>query len=205
MIEGLALVVACIAGIVSIIAIFVADRRADAAEAAAKKANKLAEDANRVAELALAEAAKANQIAEDANKLSEDSNAIVRKQAAQQADPSHIEWVAEWDKKTAEVTLRNTGRHVARNVTVLVQGNKVDHLSEGHDDVPRNGELVIAFPELIEHRREYLELRNRQLADAGRRGIIILPKGWARKLTIDIRWDYESGKPGVQTIELTAR
>lgn len=164
-------------------------------------ANSKAEKANKIAKDALAEAVKANEIAEDANQLSEDANTLVKRQALQQSDPSHVDWAADWDQERLELILTNTGRDTALNVSVLIKGKQVDRLSDRHGDVPRGEKVVVAFPEFADQRREHSIAERDRVARYAAADIFSAYRPWRRILTIDVRWLYQSRKPGAQVIE----
>lgn len=168
-------------------------------------ANGKAKQANKIAHEALTEAVKANEIAENANKLSEDANTLIKRQALQQADPSHIEWVSEWDEEGNSLTLTNTGRDPALNVTVLIKGKKVDRLSDGHSEVSRGEKVTITFPEFVDQRREHNIAMRDRVSRGAAQGIVMVPRYWGDRLTIDVRWLHQSGKPGSQVIDQRVR
>lgn len=168
-------------------------------------AHSKAKEANKIAKSAVEEAMKANEIAEDANKLSEDANTLVKRQVLQQADPSHVEWLSEWDEEGLILTVTNTGRDTAHNVSVLVKGKNVDRLSDGHGDIPRGQKLEIPFPEFREERREHNLAQQDAIARLSAGGIGTAFRPWKRTLTVDVRWIYQSGKPGSEILEQRIR
>lgn len=168
-------------------------------------ANGKAEKANKIAGDALDEAVEANKIAEDANRLSEHANTLIERQALQQSDPAHVEWMSQWDQETNTLTITNTGRDTAHNATLLITGDDVDRLSDGNTDVARGENLAITFPEFNDERRERNITERARIAKLDAAGIVSFSRPWKNTLTIDIRWLYKSGKPGHQIIEHSIR
>lgn len=171
----------------------------------AKDANDDAKRANELAARALAQADKANDIAEHANALSEEANEIIRRQAAQQSDPAHIDWTVEWEKDSASLIVTNTGRDTAYDVSVLIQGAEVDELIKRENPEPRNASFQVPLPQIAERRAKREAERLRDYESARASGIVIIGSQFSVKLAVDIRWATEFGKPGVERFELKAR
>lgn len=172
------------------------------ANSRAKKANRIAQHANQLAAEAVGQAREANQIAENANHLSEEANTLIRRQAAQLADPAHIEWHAEWDAERTELVVTNTGRDEALNVSVLVKGYDIDHLEQWPSPVSRGEQVSIAFPEIRQRRLDSEAAIAKRRAEARAAGDVHWPTlPFFVKVRIDVRWRTEVGRPEHQVIE----
>lgn len=193
--EWVAIAVSLVVGVAGFGFSFLSDRRARAAQALAKRANEIAADA-------VARAAEANEIAEHANGLSADANSIAQAQADQQADPSHIEWRAKWDKEGSLARITNHGRDVARSVSVIVDPKALGEVIRVAEDVPRGGGVVVPFPEVPEKRAQYERTRKEGQNRARSNGVIMITTPYGRGVEFDVRWISPSGKPGQQTVKL---
>ena len=196
--EWLAIISSGVVGVAGLVAAALANRRA-------KQSNEIAERANQLAADALGKAAEANQIAENANALSGEANTIARTQAAQQADPSHVEWRAHWDEEALAVVLTNTGRDLADDVFVIVRGRQIGELVETDGPVGRSGEVLVPFPEVPEQRVEHERSEAAWRAEVRREGLLILHRPIGSTYTFEIHWRSEFGKPCEQTLKLHVR
>lgn len=168
----------------------------------AKKANEIAQHSNKIAENALGEAKKANRIAENANKLSDDANKVIALQAAQQVENWHVDWDGQWDGDRAEIVLVNNGRDTAHNVSVLIRSKGVNELRDRQGDIPRLGELRLAFPQFVEERirqnRAAVQIQQPALDS----GIVSPPQLYRRTLVLLIRWTSNLGNPGEKILNI---
>lgn len=175
------------------------------ANSRAKKANRLAEVANEIAADAVRQAGESNNTAQHANGLSEQANTIAQRQAAQQADPSHIEWEAKFDSEASVLRVTNRGRDAAVNTSVIFERDGVEELVRGDDLIPRGGELLIPFPEIPERREKHRSDRTADRDRGGRDGIFVMTLPFGFTVSLDVRWVSELGKPGQQTVQCLVR
>jgi hypothetical protein len=94
-----------------------------------KKANSLAETANKTARESLDTAVEANRLSEKANKLAEDANTISDRALTATTDNLIYDWQIQIDDSSRTVTIRNGSPHDAFDVAVFVkrEGTPVAH------------------------------------------------------------------------------
>jgi hypothetical protein len=187
-------VVAALVGVGGLVLAIVANRRARNANEAAKASNEIATEA-------VAKADEANRIAEHANQLSLDANTVIKRQAAQQEEQWLVEWSAKWYPDRAVLALTNDGRDVAIQPTVLVRGENLNELSEGHQDAPRRYQLEVPLAQIAHQRADHAtrtERRRRQMSEAG---IISVGTHFKNDVVVTVQWRTGLGKPQQQIIE----
>ncbi|MFC2404095.1 MAG: hypothetical protein ACFNPU_02680 [Corynebacterium matruchotii] len=106
-----------------------------------KKANSLAESANKTARESLNTAVKANRISETANKLAEDANTISDQALKATTDNRIYDWQIQIDENNGAVTVRNGSPHDALNVAVFVK-------REGSPVADNTSKKVASFDEI---------------------------------------------------------
>jgi len=124
-----------------------------------KKANSLAETANKTARESLDTAMEANRISEKANKLAEDANTISDRALAATTDNLIYDWQIQTDDSSRTVTIRNSSPHDAFNAAIFVkrEGTPVAHCFRkevaGFDEISFDisGVLQEHFDEVASH------------------------------------------------------
>lgn len=185
--------------IVGVVGLFLAAR----ANGVAKQANKHSKTANDIAAQALGKATEANQIAKGANHLSEESNSLVRRSVAQQEEDWLVDWEGEWNKYTVTLTLANTGRDPAHDVSGVIKGQDFHHVWKWADAVESGGNLTVDLPEIGEKRTAHDEREARRVAETRSSGFILtFQHAYRLPVVVAIRWRTGEGFPASKEIEI---
>lgn len=168
----------------------------------AKEANQHAEVANRHAADAVGEARSANDLANRANKLSEEANLVVRREAERSTERWHVDWRVQWKEQTAEVLVRNTGSEPALNLTVVVVGEDLHHVTPWEDATPPGLERRLPLPEITQKRLDHVAADNADARERAAGGIFYPPRGFSLPVTVTLVWSTRLGNQHTHQVEL---
>ena len=169
-----------------------------------KKANDEAERANQLAARALEAAEKSNRIAEDANKLSEQANALSGRTHLKETEDWHVDWTAKWDGPASAIRIVNKGRHVARDVSVLVHYEGVHEYQRLDKNIEPGCKTWVFLPKTSQHMgnlRLDTMRTSRSMLDAGYIGFNGIVKA---TLEVTVSWQTGEGFSRNKSINVEA-